>query len=118
MSYNKYTWQTGETITADKLNHIEDGIVGASSSGFFPLVVNAVAIGDESYRLDKTWQEICDAFPNVYIYQEHEEAAGRYSVFDITDAPMLKNVITSEYVYTTTSADGYPSYGESPFHPH
>lgn len=26
MTYNKYTWVTGEVITEDKLNHIEDGI--------------------------------------------------------------------------------------------
>lgn len=26
MSYTKQTWQTGDTITAEKLNHIEDGI--------------------------------------------------------------------------------------------
>lgn len=26
MSYEKHTWQTGETITADKLNNIENGI--------------------------------------------------------------------------------------------
>ena len=26
MSYTKQTWQTGEVITADKLNHIEDGV--------------------------------------------------------------------------------------------
>ena len=26
MAYTKQTWQTGEVITADKLNHIEDGI--------------------------------------------------------------------------------------------
>lgn len=26
MSYEKYTWQTGEVITADKLNHMEEGI--------------------------------------------------------------------------------------------
>lgn len=25
MAYEKYTWQTGEVITADKLNHIEGG---------------------------------------------------------------------------------------------
>lgn len=27
MSYEKYTWQTGEVITADKLNHMEEGIL-------------------------------------------------------------------------------------------
>lgn len=26
MAYDKYTWQTGEKITADKLNHMEEGI--------------------------------------------------------------------------------------------
>lgn len=26
MSYEKHTWETGETITADKLNNIENGI--------------------------------------------------------------------------------------------
>lgn len=26
MSYEKHTWENGETITADKLNHMEDGV--------------------------------------------------------------------------------------------
>ena len=26
MAYTKQTWQTGDTITAEKLNHIEDGV--------------------------------------------------------------------------------------------
>ena len=29
MAYVKNTWTTGDTITADKLNHMEDGIFGA-----------------------------------------------------------------------------------------
>ena len=28
MSYEKQTWQTGDIIAADKLNHMEDGIAG------------------------------------------------------------------------------------------
>lgn len=28
MSYTKQNWQTGDTITAEKLNHMEDGISG------------------------------------------------------------------------------------------
>lgn len=32
MSYDKYTWQTGETITAEKMNHIEDGIAEGGGS--------------------------------------------------------------------------------------
>ena len=26
MAYEKHTWETGETITAELLNHIEDGV--------------------------------------------------------------------------------------------
>lgn len=30
MSYEKQTWQTGDVITAEKLNHIEDGVEAAT----------------------------------------------------------------------------------------
>lgn len=33
MSYNKTTWQTGDKITAAKMNKIEDGIAAAEQSG-------------------------------------------------------------------------------------
>lgn len=26
MAYKKHTWETGEVITAEKLNHIEEGV--------------------------------------------------------------------------------------------
>ena len=32
MSYEKHTWETGEIITAEKLNNLEDGVAGASGS--------------------------------------------------------------------------------------
>lgn len=32
MAYEKHTWTTGETITAEKLNHIEEGIEGLYES--------------------------------------------------------------------------------------
>lgn len=37
MSYEKQTWQTGDIITAEKLNHIEDGIekTGLYHYGFY-----------------------------------------------------------------------------------
>ena len=36
MSYEKQTWETGEVITAEKLNHIEDGIAegGGGNAGY------------------------------------------------------------------------------------
>lgn len=61
MAYEKHTWQTGQVITANKLNNIQDGIGG----GVYK--VNLTLQGDGSeipyyYETDKTWQEIADAF--------------------------------------------------------
>ena len=39
MSYEKQTWQTGDVITANKLNHMEDGIAGSVDA----FVVNVTA---------------------------------------------------------------------------
>ena len=56
MAYEKQTWVTGEVITAEKLNHMEDGISGSGGS-------NAL-ICEYDYNLehtDKTFGEIKDA---------------------------------------------------------
>ena len=60
MSYEKQTWQTGDVITDDKLNHMEDGIAGAGGE---PLLVHE-SYDEETgiYLLDKTWKEIKDAY--------------------------------------------------------
>lgn len=34
MSYEKQTWTSGEVITAEKLNHIEDGVTANSDCGY------------------------------------------------------------------------------------
>lgn len=62
MSYTKNTWQTGDTVTAEKLNHMEDGIAAASgSSGGGVLVVNL----SENYVCDKTAGEMLAAMETV-----------------------------------------------------
>ena len=70
MAYQKQTWQTGETITAQKLNHMEDGI-GNNSEGNNWLIINTVnenLEGNEITRLNKTAEEIIAAYPCVLIY--------------------------------------------------
>lgn len=68
MSYEKTIWNTGDTITAEKMNHIENGIAevsGSSSSSFSNVfIVNNIASSQSSnyvLYLDKTLQEIIDA---------------------------------------------------------
>ena len=57
MAYEKQTWNTGDTITAEKLNHMEEGITGAGGGA---LIVNKV-FGESSDYLDKTYAEIKSA---------------------------------------------------------
>lgn len=64
MSYTKQTWINGDTITAEKLNHIEDGISG---SGGGALLVKYTAtydndLGDYVYTPDKSTLEIAQAY--------------------------------------------------------
>ena len=60
MSYEPKTWECGDTITAEALNHLEQGVANAGGGGTEPLIVHAV--GDSSpYHLDKTYAEIHSA---------------------------------------------------------
>lgn len=59
MSYTPTTWATGDVITADKLNNMEDGIVKAGS--VYPVGVTVVIPeGSETgaFTLQKTFGEI------------------------------------------------------------
>ena len=77
MSYNKRTWANGNVVGAVDLNRIEQGI--EDSRGL--LVVNSVYNeNDDSYTLDKAWQEIYDAFPFVIEYHNENGAEGKVCV--------------------------------------
>ena len=60
MSYTKQTWANGDVITADKLNHIEDGINSANSNSNTLLVTFTGS--DYDWIGDKTYGEILNAF--------------------------------------------------------
>lgn len=63
MAYDKQTWQTGDTVTSAKLNHMEDGI---ASVGGDVLIVNATET-DTATVLDRTWEEIHGASVAVIV---------------------------------------------------
>ena len=52
--YEKQTWNTGDVITEEKLNHMEDGIANAVS----------LILKENEYTLDKTYKEIVQAVEN------------------------------------------------------
>lgn len=55
MSYNPTTWNTGDIVTSEKLNKMEQGIANAG------VLVCHMVEDNGTYRLDHTWQEIADA---------------------------------------------------------
>lgn len=63
MSYTPTEWNTGDIVTAEKLNKLENGV---ASGGIF--IVNTL-VDEQTLRpiLDKTWQEIKDAFDAMNI---------------------------------------------------
>lgn len=60
MSYEKQTWEDGQVITADKLNHMEDGIANSESSDF--VITFSGTSSDANAAADKTWSETAEAY--------------------------------------------------------
>lgn len=80
MAYEMHEWVCNEPITADKLNHMEQGIVEAQndeSSGGDVLIIRKDTEATTSSKrvFDKTWQEVFDALRNgtrVFCLYEEE----------------------------------------------
>ena len=71
MAYEKQIWQCGDVVTADKLNHMEDGIANCGG-GSEPLIFTAtereatteecpLGLGGDVNEYSHSWQEIHDA---------------------------------------------------------
>ena len=63
MSYTPTEWKSGDVITAEKLNHIEEGIENAGSSAV-ALIISPLDVTQEGHDLDfdKTFAEVDTAF--------------------------------------------------------
>ena len=114
MAYEKNNWQSGDVVTSDKLNRMEDGIAGGT------LVIGGFSYddrGDFVGTSDKTWQEIDSALAAgtrcVVIgalngghiqmaIDKTEEGELYYSIFLVDGSTAI-----------TTSADGYPAVDNS-----
>lgn len=114
MAYVKTTWETGDVITAAKLNNIEDGI--AAIKGVMPITIS----GDETATLSATWQQINDAIGSmtpVFVFAPEYNSMSYMVVFAEYDAGSdkynagLVDCQSGEfYTYSCPSADDYPSF--------
>lgn len=108
MSYTPTTWTTGDTITATKLNKIEQGIADAGG-GVSGLVV------DTADTLDKTYNEIMGMvsagvlpfilFSDGYIYRlfwidDSDGYCVAFGYYSTNDSEFL------EIAYVSSTADG------------
>ena len=110
MAYEKQTWQTGDVITQEKLNHMEDGIAGAGGGSV--LVVNTNEdLSTNSIVLDKTWAEIQEAVVSHGVVV-HKTLLGGDEIYTPVTVGVIAGlyIVVSDFVFTTTSIDGYPKY--------
>lgn len=112
MAYTKNTWKTGDIVSSQKLNHMEDGI--ANSENVF--IVGGVSFGNSGIEgtLDKTWQEIHDAMLSkicIVVITDDSSIVQKL----ITDASVglegEYNVFVEETQFSTDMANGYPAGG-------
>ena len=93
MSYTPTTWAAGDTVTAAKLNKLEQGV----ASGGGVLVVHAT-VADSTATYDKTWKEINDSEVPVFI---HNYSQGQY----FWDAVSMTYEIEGSYQIATFSGE-------------
>ena len=96
MSYNKQTWETGQVITAEKLNHMEKGIEDGNAIPICRVFIN-YDVYTEQYSTDSILADTLAAVANgallILIYQEYNGATptgnwGLYSSGSITPTSM------------------------------
>lgn len=110
MAYTKNTWQTGDIVTSQKLNHMEDGI--ANSENVF--IVGGVSFDENSNlvgTLDKTWQEIHDAMQNKICLVVFSDNVGIFQ-FLVESAVEIGNdyhVGIGGTDFLVSTANGYPA---------
>lgn len=113
MAYEPTNWKSGDVVTSAKLNKLEQGVAGAGGI----LVVHATKEGDIS-TLDKTWQEIHDAFFDegriVALVEERLPNFWNMLYVNFISVPQLETYAVGfdKTIWSTNSPSGYPAYTE------
>lgn len=110
MSYTPTNWKSGDVVTSTKLNKLEQGVANAGGGGSALVVTLNVAEG----TLDKTWEEIYEAFGTtgavIATPQGAPAPAGLAAISEIGFAPKSStyHLTSNGDEYVTATADGYP----------
>ena len=130
MAYEKNTWATGDVVTSEKLNHMEDGIA-EGGSGETPIINTTRTVGSNNstvFTFEKTFAEVkamLDAGQVPVVKCEYE---GEGTYFN----PVIGYLIDAEYddyivrimgnnegsyykvSVPATAEDAYPVYTDTP----
>lgn len=101
MAYQVQEWHPGDIITAEKLNHIEEGIV---NSEFLDIEI----VGTE---VQATWQEIYDAMNNnrlVILYRNDGNSTVRTFIEACFSLDGKYTIATKNNQYIANSPDQNP----------
>ena len=114
MSYTPTTWTTGDTITATKLNKIENGIASAGSGT--PLVVTVTESGADLI-CDATFNDVKDAMDaNQMVYFDFTGTSDWDNAYSLAlgYSNSIYGVVTivnqGIFTFSASSADGYLGY--------
>ena len=112
MSYTPTEWKNGDTITAEKLNKIEEGI----ADGGVLIVTKTDDVEHTQITLSKTWQEIYDAVISGKQILLDNSDSGNISlnfltdIYTINDSGQYNVHFSTVDEYYAYSADSYPAY--------
>lgn len=118
MAYTPTEWKCGDTITAEKLNKMEDGIANAGG-GSEPLIFTAtereatteecpLGLGGAATEYSHSWQEVHDTLASGKVVLCREIEGDSVYLHIITDAVSGTNglyIATSNQSYEFTDAD-------------
>ena len=117
MSYEKQTWANGNVITAEKLNHMEDGIYNANEL----IAVNAFYLENDGQRhidgIDVSYNDLVGIlrekkFP-VVIASELVDADGNTTPVEVQFFKNIKFMPNEEWKYRAEFV-GYSYWASSP----
>ena len=107
MSYEKHTWETGEIITAEKLNNLENGVASGGGTGAFMVKFIFDMQTGEITGADKTLEEIYQAckdgknvigLSNYILEDDEEEFSEAFSYFNLNYISYSYEINESEKV--------------------
>lgn len=104
MAYEPTNWKTGDVVTSEKLNKLENGV---ANGGGFLKVASSLDDQERVETMDKTWQEIHDALVNgeyVVLVDAYDEYTKEYSATQsrIVEARYVKAFLNAESFYQVT----------------